>query len=106
MKFYKELLQELVYEDKIELENGEFGFEGAAVLESVQKEIVDTSRWSIMYEQVFSVTQDGVTKFYSTGWSEGATENQDESPYEYEDDEIECTEVVPVEKTITVYVAK
>ena len=50
--------------------------------------IVDTSRWSIHHEIVF----EDKGKFYSTHYSEGATEYQDESPWECEKD-IECTEV-------------
>ena len=50
--------------------------------------IVDTTRWSIIHEIVFE--DNG--KFYMTTYSEGATEIQDERPWEY-DDEIECTEV-------------
>jgi hypothetical protein len=45
-------------------------------------------------------------KLYKTSYSTGATEYQDEDPYEYEDDVIECPEVFPVEKTIIVYEAK
>ena len=50
--------------------------------------IIDTGRWSIYHEIVFS----DKGRFYMTTYSEGATECQDESPWEYED-EIECTEV-------------
>ena len=50
--------------------------------------IIDTGRWSIYHEIVFA----DKGKFYTTTYSEGATECQDESPWEYED-EIECTEV-------------
>lgn len=50
--------------------------------------IVDTTRWSIVHELVFE--DNG--KFYMTTYSVGATECQDESPWEY-DDEVECTEV-------------
>ena len=63
--------------------------------------IVDTTRWSIVHEIVFE--DNG--KFYMTTYSEGATEIQDERPWEY-DDEIECTEVelkeVKVKKWIPV----
>ncbi|QQG33851.1 hypothetical protein ZPAH1_orf00089 [Aeromonas phage ZPAH1] len=103
MKFQKEFLVEMVYESTMNLEAGDYGFEVPTIVKSVEKEIVDTSRWSTFYDQVFSVTQDGVTKFYRTGWSEGSTECQDESPYEYEPDEIDCPEVFPVEKTVIVY---
>jgi len=52
------------------------------------REIVDTSRWSIIYSIVFK--HEG--KFYQTSYSIGATESQDEGPWEYEE-EVECTEV-------------
>lgn len=105
MKFSKAFLQEMTYEDEMELVSGYFnGFViEDMVVKNVQKEVVDTSRWSIIYEQVFSVTKNDETKYYKTSWSEGATENQDESPYEYEEDMIEVSEVFPVEKTIIVY---
>ena len=51
-------------------------------------EIVDTSRWSIHHRIIF----EDKGKFYETYYSEGATEMQDESPWEYED-EVDCTEV-------------
>lgn len=66
---------------------------------TVYDKIIDTSRWSIHYERVFK--HDG--KFYRTYYSVGATESQDESPYEYEPDMIECGEVKPVEKVVIVY---
>ena len=47
--------------------------------------IVNTTRWSIIHEIVFE--DNG--KFYMTTYSEGATECQDERPWEY-DDEIKC----------------
>lgn len=50
--------------------------------------IIDTTRWSIVHEIVFE--DNG--KFYQTTYSEGATEMQDERPWEYED-EVECEEV-------------
>ena len=56
---------------------------------SLEDEIIDTSRWSIHHKIVF---EDKDSRKYETFYSEGATECQDESPWEYED-EIECTEV-------------
>ena len=50
--------------------------------------IVNTTRWSIVHEIVF----EDHGKFYMTTYSKGATECQDESPWEYKD-EIKCTEV-------------
>ena len=70
-------------------------FEG----EEIENKIIDTTRWSIVKRRIFK--HEG--KFYETIYSFGATECQDESPYEYDKDEIECPEVVPVEKTIIVY---
>lgn len=57
------------------------------------------SRWSLNYFGIFSYEG----KFYRTTWQQGATEYQDTSPYEYDDSEIYCPEVVAVQKTITVY---
>ena len=63
--------------------------------------IVNTTRWSIIHEIVFE--DNG--KFYMTTYSKGATECQDERPWEYKD-EIKCTEVelkaVKVKKWIPV----
>lgn len=65
----------------------------------IENEHVGRSRWTIQYELIFE--KDG--KFYSTVYSVGATESQDESPWEYDGDEIECTEVCKVTKTIEVW---
>jgi hypothetical protein len=68
---------------------------------AIYDEICDNSRWSIYHICVFE--NDG--KFYQAGYSVGATECQDESPWEYEDN-VECTEVelknVMVEKWVPV----
>lgn len=63
--------------------------------EMVQSELVDTSRWSNIHEVVYKDLDSG--KFYSSIYSVGATECQDERPYENDGDEIEFTEVVPKE---------
>lgn len=60
----------------------------------VLNEIYDTSRWSNHYTLVFKEL--ATDKFYQTDYREGATEQQDERPFEYED-EVVCTEVAPVE---------
>lgn len=68
---------------------------------AAEEEIVDTSRWSIHYKIIFE--DNG--KYYQTYYSSGATECQDERPWEY-DDEVDCTEVekrqVMVEKWMPV----
>ena len=87
MKFPKEDLIDLVYDDAPE------------DYEVVETKITDTTRWSILYSQVFKYKG----KFYRTSWSKGATECQEEALYEYEKDTIELPEVFPVEKVITVY---
>ncbi|MOA27577.1 hypothetical protein D3C78_1484610 [compost metagenome] len=71
--------------------------------EVVYNELCDRSRWAVSYEQVF---KDKVAnKYYITYYSEGATESQEERPYEYDDDEIDCEEVAPVEVVVTQYKA-
>lgn len=78
MKFSKEFLLEELEEDP------------------VLEEIFDKRRWSIVYRRVFKFEG----RFYETMYSIGATESQDEHPYEYDPDEIECKEVYPI-PTIT-----
>ena len=80
MKFNKKVLQELTYD---------YNFDEYKIIYTKQ---VDSSRWSIIYEQVFKF--DG--KYYMTSFSRGATEYQDEKPYEFDGDSndmIECKEV-------------
>lgn len=87
MLFDREDLQDLLWSDVIEIDG--------KTAKTVRDDIIDTTRWSIVHELVFSY--DG--KFYQTTYSVGATEQQDESPFQYEDDQIDCTEVEPVEVT-------
>jgi hypothetical protein len=61
-------------------------------------EVTDTSRWSVHYDLIFEYKG----KFYKTHYSKGATEYQDERPWEYED-EVECVEVNQVEKMVKVW---
>ena len=66
--------------------------------------IIDQSRWSTVYEAVFKHKPSG--KHYMLCWSQGSTETQDESPFEYsdpdpvevEEKEVTVKEWVPVEK--------
>jgi hypothetical protein len=58
-------------------------------------EITDHSRWSVGHRIVFQYDD----KVYEAYYGVGATESQDESPWEYED-EIECTEVEEVEVVV------
>lgn len=97
--FLKERLQEIV--GGYDLDRCE-DYEGAESAEIISDEITDTGRWSTYHECVFKLGG----KFYRTQYSEGATEMQDESPYEYEGDWIEVDEVVPKEVTVIKYVPK
>ena len=85
MFFNKEDLIDLLMSDELEI-NGK-------TAKVVLDEQFDTSRWSAHYELVFSY--DGT--FYTTSYSRGLTEHQDETPFQYDDNEIECFEVAPVE---------
>lgn len=89
MKFKKEILQELAYGD----------VDGYDIIEH---KMTGHTRWSLQYSMIFKFED----KLYKTSYSTGATEYQDEDPYEYEPDEIECPEVIPVEKTSIVYEVK
>lgn len=60
--------------------------------------IVDQSRWSVIHELIVQIKD----KTYRADYSVGATEQQDESPWQYED-EIEFVEVQQVEKVIKVW---
>lgn len=66
----------------------------------ISDEIVGTRRWSNDHEAVFQRISDG--KFFSVSYSRGATESQDEKPFEY-DKEAVFSEVFRVEKTVIVY---
>mgnify|MGYP001029456029 CR=1 FL=1 len=86
MKFQKTVLQDALWDD---IDN----------IKTVSDEITGTGRWTIVHDWVFEFCG----KFYRTSYTVGATEMQDERPFEYDGDEIECHEVKPVEKTIVVY---
>ena len=91
MKFTKDFLQDLAY-DQYDIDH----------ITVIEDELTDSSRWTLHYRMVFKL--DG--KFYESSYSTGATEQQDEIPYEWEDDVIDCHEVVPQEVTVIKYVRK
>lgn len=80
MKFSKEFLQDM---------------EG----ETLSEKVIDTRRWVIVYERIFEFEG----KVYQTIYEVGATEQQDQAPYEYEENEIECPEFEAIKKTVIVY---
>ncbi len=65
----------------------------------VHNEESSDRRWSVDHFIVFSYEN----KFYSSNYSVGATENQDESPYEYDGDMIECDVMESYQETVTKY---
>ena len=65
---------------------------------AIEDKMVDATRWSIIHVIIFNYEG----KTYQASYSEGATECQDESPWEF-DDEIECTEVHKVERVIELW---
>lgn len=66
---------------------------------TIEDRIVGTRRWSVVYEIVVQRKTDG--KYFKDSYRRGATESQDEQPYEYSEPEFE--EVFPVTKTYIVY---
>jgi hypothetical protein len=70
--------------------------EGGAILEN---QITGKSRWSIVYRVTFRMP-DG--QMWQARYSVGATESQSEEPWEYQD-EVECSLVHAVQKTVTVW---
>lgn len=66
----------------------------------ISDSISETSRWSEHHDLIIQAPDDG--KFYSLFYSQGLTEYQDESPWEY-DTEVEATEVAPFEVMVTKY---
>jgi hypothetical protein len=65
---------------------------------AVKDTITSISRWSVHHEMVFAYGG----KFYICHYSVGATEVQDERPWEYED-EVDCVEVHEVEQLMKVW---
>ena len=70
-------------------------------VEIIREEPISHSRWDVGYETLFSY-EGKVWKLY---WSMGATESQDYSFFDYAPDEIECEEMVHVERTMMVWEA-
>lgn len=64
----------------------------------VENTLIDHNRWSLIFQLVFKFEN----KFYSTVYTRGATEYQDERPFDSEK-EVLCVEVQPIQKITTVY---
>jgi hypothetical protein len=66
----------------------------------IRDRVTDHSRWSVGHECIFEL--DG--HYYRTYYSVGATEYQDEGPYEYDGEKVKCTEVIPAYKAVVDYI--
>lgn len=91
MKFSAKNLRPLIGHDRR-------GDEVDPDLKLISDTYCDHRRWSVGSEIIFEYHG----KFYKSRYYVGATESQEEHPWEYED-EVECPEVRPIEKLVTVY---
>lgn len=82
--FKRELLLEIL----------DAGTDGALLFDT----IIGTTRWALQHAIIFH--HEG--KFWKTTYQVGATERQDESPWEYVPD-VTCVEVEPFEKVVVDY---
>ena len=69
----------------------------------IEDTITGKNRWSIFHDVIFMDNFTG--KFYKGNYSVGATEGQDESPWEYKK-EVSFTEVEPYNVTVVKYKVK
>ena len=67
--------------------------------EIIEDTIFDHSRWSVGHTLIFRA-QD---KYFKTYYYVGATEYQEEYPFDNCDDDVECYEVEEVEKVVKVW---
>lgn len=67
--------------------------------EVIVDEIISTTRWAIVHKLIFK--HDG--KFWQTTYNVGATEMQDEIPFDYTE-VVKCSQVVPKEIATIKYV--
>lgn len=82
----------MIFKSKYLLERG---LPGTAI----ENKLVSNTRWSLIHRIIFE--HEG--KCYQAYYSEGATEYQDESPWENED-EVRCTEVEQIEVLVREWV--
>lgn len=77
-------------------------WEDSSDFEMIETNIEDTSRWSIHYTGICKHIETG--KFYEISWSQGATESQDEGPFEYISGDINLVEVEQQEVVVKQWV--
>lgn len=88
-KFPKEMLQALLWGDDCN------------AITLVSDQFTGTSRWSSHHQLVFRDNSDG--QLYIADYTVGLTEHQDEAPFEYDEDMIECWPAEAVERVVTKY---
>lgn len=76
----------------------ELVIEGSDDMEIIENTLTGKSRWADIHTMVFKFEG----KFYKSEYRQGATESQEEGPFEYVDS-VDCIEVEPKEKTVIVY---
>lgn len=64
----------------------------------IQDTMYQKRRWTIVHRMIVQIDQ----KYYEIYWSEAATENQEQDPWDWAE-QVEFNEVIPVEKVVTVY---
>ena len=89
MIFQKKELQKMVFEE-------------SQKLQKVEEWVSETLRWSIRYGVVFKNLE--TNKYYISYYSVGATKCQDEEPYEFCLDKIDCKEVIQKEVVVKKWV--
>lgn len=77
---------------------------GGGEAKVVSDVIFDKSRWSLHHELIFRLPGMPDDLAYRTTYSEGSTESQDESPWEYDDAVCVLVRAVPVTKMAWMYV--
>jgi hypothetical protein len=73
--------------------------------EVIEDKIEDQRRWSTDHGLIFRLPGQAEGEAWETGYSVGSTECQEERPWDGQD-EVECTLVHAVQKTVTVWEPK
>jgi len=82
--------------------SGEFEDDDGNKITVISDEHESSSRWTETREVIFKFNN----TFYGFGYDCGLTESQFQPPFEYDGDEIECYEVIPVPVTEIVYMTR
>ena len=80
---------------------GDMAWRNESPLRQIEETLVEHGRWSVLYRTVFLDTDTG--KYHVWLDSRPATEYQAAGYEKYPEELVECPEVRPVEKLVTVY---